>query len=348
VVAAAGSVFFLLLAGVVAWRASRALRLATQEVRSEGEMRFISRPLPEPEEQGFESISTPAVFFQAARFLGDLYIAGPAGLSQYSPSGTLIKHYAVGRELPSSSLVAMAPALLADSREPELVIATAQDGLLAFNGRAFRQIFPQDASARTITSVLPAASGHVLLGTRKRGVLLYDGKKITLLHPTLSNLYVTTLAGTETDLWIGTLNQGVLHWHAGQTDTFGEEQGLPDRQVLAIAVSGDKTFVGTVLGVAVFEDGRFSRTLADGVLTTALLPTAGQLLVGSEDQGVIAIPLEGRHRPNPAPADPSHLEEVHELLAMDDAVFALTRSGLYRRELMASVGSRCCGPAPQC
>ena len=331
VVAAAGSVFFLLLAGVVAWRASRALRLATQEVRSEGEMRFISRPLPEPEEQGFESISTPAVFFQAARFLGDLYIAGPAGLSQYSSTGTLIKHYAVGRELPSSPLVAMAPTLLADSREPELVIATEQDGLLAFNGRAFRQIFPQDSSARTITSVLPAASGHVLLGTRKRGVLLYDGKKITLLHPTLSNLYVTTLAGTESDLWIGTLNQGVLHWHAGQTDSFSEEQGLPDRQVQSLAVSGDKTFVGTVLGVAVFEDGRFSRTLADGVLTTALLPTAGQLLVGSEDQGVIAIPLEGRHRPSPAPADTSPLEEVHQLLAMDDAVFALTRSGLYRR-----------------
>ena len=294
-------------------------------------MQFTSRPLPEPQEQGFESISTPAVFFQAAHFLGDLYIAGPAGLSQYGVTGTLLKHYAVGRDLPSSPLVAMAPAVLADSREPELVIATAQAGLLAFNGRAFRQIFPQDASARTITSVLPVASGHVLLGTRKRGVLLYDGRKIALLHSTLSNLYVTTLAGTESDLWIGTLNQGVLHWHAGETDSFSEEQGLPDRQVQSIAVSGDTTFVGTVLGVAVFEGGRFSRTLAEGVLTTALLPTAGQLFVGSEDQGVIAIPLEGRHRPNSAPADTSQLAEVHQLLAVDDAVFALTRGGLYRR-----------------
>jgi ligand-binding sensor domain-containing protein len=321
---------FILLAGVVGWRASRALRVATQEVRSEGELRFTARPLPEPQEPDFESISTPAVFFQAARFLGDLYIAGPAGLSQYNASGTLLEHYAVGRELPSSPLVAMAPALLADSQEPELVIATAQDGLLVFNGRAFRQIFPQDASTRTITSVLPAASGHLLIGTRKRGVLLYDGKKITVLHPTLSNLYVTTLAGTESDLWVGTLNQGVLHWHAGETDSFGEEQGLPDRQVQSIAVSADTTFVGTVLGVAVFEAGRFSRTLADGVLTTALLPNAGQLFVGSEDQGVIAIPLEGGHRPTPAASDTSPLAEVHQLLAMDDAVFALTRSGLYR------------------
>jgi ligand-binding sensor domain-containing protein len=321
---------FIFLAGVVGWRASRALRVATQEVRSEGELRFTARTLPEPQEPDFESISTPAVFFQAVRFLGDLYIAGPAGLSQYNASGTLLKQYAVGRELPSSPLVAMATARLADSQEPELVIATTQDGLLVFNGRAFRQIFPQDASARTITSVLPAASGHLLIGTRKRGVLLYDGKKITVLHPTLGNLYVTTLAGTESDLWVGTLNQGVLHWHAGETDSFGEEQGLPDRQVQSIAVSGDTTFVGTVLGVAVFDAGRFSRTLADGVLTTALLSNAGQLFVGSEDQGVIAIPLEGRHRPTPTASDTSPLAEVRQLLAMDDVVFALARSGLYR------------------
>jgi len=331
---ALAAVGFLLisLAGVVGWRASRALRAATQEVRSEGEIRFTARTLPEPQDQDFESISTPAVFFQAVRFLGDLYIAGPGGLSQYNAGGTLLKHYAVGQELPSSPLVAMAPALLADAQQPELVIATAQDGLLVFNGRAFRQIFPQDANARTVTSILPAASGHLLIGTRKRGVLLYDGKRITVLHPTLNNVYVTTLAGSESDLWVGTLDQGVLHWHAGQTDSFGEEQGLPDRQVQAIAVSGSTTFVGTVLGVAVFQDGHFSRTLADGVLTTALLPHRGQLFVGSEDQGVIAIPLEGRHRPNAAPSDASELAEVHQLLAVDDddAVLALTRSGLYR------------------
>jgi len=329
-VAAVGLCLLILLAGVVGWRASRALRAATQEVGSEGQIWFTARPFPQPQDQDFESISTPAVFFLAAQFLGDLYIAGPAGLSQYDASGTLLKQYAVGRELPSSPLVAMAPAMLADSQAPELVIATAQDGLLVFDGRAFRQIIPQDAGARTVTAVLPVASGHLLIGTRKRGVLLYDGKKITVLHPALSNLYVTSLAGTESDLWVGTLDQGVLHWHAGETDSFGEEQGLRDRQVQSIAVSGDTTFVGTMLGVAVFESGRFSRTLADGVLTTALLPRAGQLFVGSEDQGVIAIPLEGKHRPKAAPSQASELAEVHQLLAVDDAVLALTRSGLYR------------------
>ena len=217
----------------------------------------------------------------------------------------------------------------------ELVIATAEDGLLLFNGRTFRQILPQDADVRAITSVMPLASGHLLIGTKKRGVLLYDGQKITVLHPTLSGVYVTSLAGTESDLWVGTLNRGVMHWHAGQTESFGEHEGLPDPQVQSIAVAGEKTYVGTVLGVAVFERGRFSRVLAPGVLATALLPrmTPSQLLVGSEDQGVIAIPLEARRTTAMAAAfsaSPAELGEVRQLFGMSDAVYALTRSGLYR------------------
>src|SRR6478736_295479 len=106
----------ILLAGLVGWRASRALRAAREAVRSEGEISFTVQPFPQSHDQDFESIGTPAVFSQAARFLGDLYIAGPVGLSQYSVSGTLLRNYAVGRELPSSPLLAIAPAMLADSR----------------------------------------------------------------------------------------------------------------------------------------------------------------------------------------------------------------------------------------
>jgi hypothetical protein len=174
---------------------------------------------------------------------------------------------------------------------------------------------------------MPLASGHFLIGTKKRGVLLYAGQKITVLHPTLSGVYVTSLAGTESDLWVGTLNRGVMHWHAGQTESFGEHEGLPDPQVQSIAVSGEKTYVGTVLGVAVFERGRLSRVLAPGVLATALLPrmTPSQLLVGSEDQGVISIPLAARRTTAMAAAfsaNPAELGEVRQLFGMRDAVYA--------------------------
>jgi ligand-binding sensor domain-containing protein len=226
-------------------------------------------------------------------------------------------------------LVALAPATLADSREPELIVASASAGLLAFNGRTFRQILPANADARAVTSILPVPSGHLLIGTKKRGVLVYDGKQITVLHPTLDALYVTALAGNESDLWVGTLNRGVLHFHAGETDSFAEARGLPDPQVLSLATSGEATYAGTATGVAVFSAGRFSRVLASGVLATALLATPTQLYVGSEDQGVIVIPLEGRH-PNPNLDSGTSMAEVRQLFTSGDAVFAVARDGLYR------------------
>jgi ligand-binding sensor domain-containing protein len=322
------------LGALVVWRSSRAMQSATEEVRVEHEFRFTARPLPASLNAGFEAVSSPAVFLQAARFQDHLYLAGPAGLQEYALEGSRPHQYDVGGELPGSPLVALAPAILADSREPELIVATANDGLLAFNGRAFRQILPASFDARAITAILPVPSGHLLIGTKKLGVLVYDGKQITVLHPTLDALYVTALAGNESDLWVATLNRGVLHFHAGETETFTEALGLPDPQVLSLAISGDTTYAGTAAGVAVFSAGRFSRVLAPGVLATALLATPTRLYVGSEDQGVIVIPLEGRRPgPNLAPETQgagAQLAEVRQLFSSGDAVFAVVRSGLYR------------------
>jgi len=333
VAVATGLAFVVVMGALVIWRASRAMRSAAEDVRAENEFRFVQRPLTQAPNAGFEAVSSPEVFLQAAPFQNRLYIAGPAGLLEYDLGGSLVHQYSVGGELPGSPLIALAPAVLADSREPELIIATASDGLLAFNGRVFRQILPASPDARAITAILPAPSGHLLFGTKKRGVLVYDGKQITALHPTLDALYVTALAGNESDLWVGTLNRGVLHFHAGQTDSFAEAQGLPDPQVQSLTISGDATYAGTATGVAVFSAGRFSRVLAPGVLATALLATPTELYVGSEDQGVMVIPLEGR-RPNPNVA-PSlgpgpQLAEVRQLFTSGDTVFAVVRDGLYR------------------
>src|SRR5271165_1303763 len=326
---AVGLAFAVRLGALVVWRSSRAIRSAADDVRAEHEFRFVVRPLASALNTGFEAVGSPAVFQQAARFQDHLYIAGPAGLLEFDPSGSLLHQYAAGSELPGSQLIALAPAVLADSREPELVLATANDGVLAFNGRAFRQILPASADARAITAILPVPSGHLLIGTKKRGVLVYDGRQLTVLHPTLDALYVTGLAGNESDLWVGTLNRGVLHFYAGATESFAEAQGLPDPQVQSLAISGDTTYVGTATGVAVFSNGRFARVLAPGVLATALLATPTQLYIGSEDQGVIVIPLEGR-RPNPNLGPGPQLAEVRQLFTSGDAVFAVARNGLYR------------------
>jgi ligand-binding sensor domain-containing protein len=316
-------------AGVVKWRSARAVRLATEAVLSQHEFRFTTQPLTIPPNSGFETVSSPQAFLQATAFQDHLYIAGPAGLFEYDLNGTLLHTYAVGSELPGTPLVAMATGVLADSQEHEVFIATADDGILAFNGRTFRHISPAKDEARAITSILPTSSGHLLFGTKRRGVLVYDGKHLEVLHPSLDGVYVTALAGSESDLWVGTLDRGVLHFHAGAVDGFSEQQGLPDPQVQSLAVSGETTYVGTSTGVAVFQAGRFSRVLAPGVLATALLATRDALYVGSENQGVIPIALQ-RHQTNLLPEGSPQMAEVRQVFLSGNAIYALARDGVFR------------------
>lgn len=328
--AIAAVVSTLVLVGVaVIWRGSQAVRTAAEQVRSENEFAFTFQPYAPAPNPGFEIVSSPQLFLQAARFQDHLFIAGPAGLLEYEPGGALVRQYFVGAELPSSPLVALAPSVLSDSHEPELLIATANDGVLAFNGRGFRQLLPSSADARGINAILPVPSGHVLIGTKKRGVLLYDFKRISVLHPMLDGMHVTALAGDESDLWVGTLNRGVIHFHGGQAEIFSEEQGLPDPAVQSVAIAAGKTYVGTVSGVAVFDGGQFSRVLAPGVFAAALFATPIDLYIGSEDQGVLVIPLEGR-RPNPGLGPGSELADVRQIFPSGGAMFAVARNGLYR------------------
>jgi ligand-binding sensor domain-containing protein len=335
----------LLTALFIGWRASRALHLSKEQVRAEHQIRIETRPYLAPANVNFESVSSPQVFSQFARLHDRLYIAGPAGLAEYDLGGTLLREFLVGRDLPSSPLVAIAAGMLGDATEPELIVATADDGILIFNGRTFRQIYPSDPDVRSITAILPVSSGHLLIGTKKRGVLLCDGKHIKELHPTLSHLYVQALAGNEVDLWVGTLNQGVLHWHSGSTETFNEEQGLPDRQVQAISIAADKTYIGTPLGVAEFDRGRFSRVLGAGLLVTSLQADKEQLLVGTEDQGVVQVPLTPR-RSGLAAQGGADLPEVRQFLETENGTYVLTRNGMFEMKSRAFGWKQVLKPRP--
>src|SRR5262249_21083099 len=221
---------------------------------------------------------------------------------------------------------------MSGASRPELILSTADAGILAFDGERFRQIYPANPEIRAITTILPASGGKLLIGTKKHGVLLYDGSSIRELHSTLDHLYVQALAGTETDLWVGTLDQGVKHWHAGTTESFGEEEGLPDRQVQAIALAGDKAYVGTPLGVAEWDGGRFSRILAKGALVTSLYYDKEELLVGTEDQGVVNVRLAAGHRlPVHGSLTGAQRDEVQEIVGTEDGALVLTRNAVYQQ-----------------
>jgi hypothetical protein len=226
--AIAAALLCLAVAGLAFWRAERALTISRLALSSAGNFRVFVRtitPLPNP---GFATMLAPAVFTAGASFDGQLYLSGPGGLYAYSQAGTLAHIYGCGLELPAVPLGQMAVGTLADAHQPELLIATRGEGVLAFDGTNFRQIRPGNPDSRQITALLPLASGSLLLGTVKQGLLVYDGKTLKTFEAATNEAYITSLAGTGSDLWIGTLNHGILHWHGGETETIAEDKGLPD------------------------------------------------------------------------------------------------------------------------
>lgn len=314
--------------GALAWfaatlhRASSEVAEATRQVSREGLFGFRVRALDRRFPSGFESISSPAQFSDAALYDGKLYVCGPTGLIAFNRDRSVANEYHVGIELPPAPLMRMAAG-------PQLWIATQGEGLLMFDGQSFQQIRADLPAARALTSVLPLASGRILLGTEKSGVLVWDGKSLTGLHPSLNSLHITALAGNDADLWIGTADSGVVRWHAGQSERFTEGETLPDNRVLSIAVAGDNSYIGTALGVAEFQGGQFTRTLAARTFAKSLLVHGGTLAIGTLEQGVIEIPLAPqpqRLRTSELAGDMAAIERV---LDLDGRTVALAEDGLY-------------------
>ena len=316
-------------AGLAIWKASRALHRASEEVAAEENLKFTVSRLDSAVPSGIEWISSPAVLSDAAFFEGRLYLCGPSGLMEYSPDGKLVARYRVGLELPPAPLVGMSIGRAADAAEPELYLATAGGGVLAFSDKTSRQILPEASPLRQLTAVLPLPTGRVLLGTEKSGVLVYDGTHLTPFYPQLTKFHITALAGDDSSLWAGTLDGGVIHWHAGQADRFAEADGLPDPRVLALAVDGDRTFVGTPMGVAEFRGGKFTRVLAAGFFVSSLLVDGETLIVGTLDEGILEVPLGASSKAGPRPQGQEISGRIVRLLSAQGNLFALTDSGFY-------------------
>lgn len=360
VVAIAAGLLCLAVGGVVVWRVERALGDSKRELAQAQELGVEVRALAEQPNPGFEGIGAPAVFKSIAQFDGRTYLSGPAGLSAYNADGGLERIYRAGMELPAAPLGSMAVGMVAGSRHPELLIATLGAGVVAFDGQLFRQILPKSQEARVVTALLPLASGRLLIGTAKLGLLVFDGKTLKRFHPTTDNVYVTALAGSEAELWVGTLNDGLLYWHGGQTERLGEDQGLPDRRVEAIALAGGGAYVGTPMGVAELREGKIARVLAKGRYARALLVDGGSLLVGQMEAGVLSVPLAGSeneierrrpivarsgeslgdsegptsddrtktHRPSPKREPEAPRVTIEQFLAVGESRYALASDGL--------------------
>src|SRR5580700_356105 len=239
-------------AGVNIWSARRAASIATQRVRADSLAGFSVRNL-DPANAPIEVLAAGDLTADGAGFDGKLYLAGNGGVSEYLADGSPGRRFRPGVELPPAPVTALAAGALSNSSGRELLIGTRGEGLIVFDGSRLWQMRPHDAAARKVTALLPTASGRLLLGTESAGVLAYDGQHLQVFHPSLAHLHVTALAGDAADLWVGTLDQGLVHWRAGQVERWNNEMppanDLPDARVLVIHAAGDLVFVGTPMGV---------------------------------------------------------------------------------------------------
>src|SRR6185437_14316970 len=64
----AGLLVLAAVVGLTLWHASNALKSAQEGLQAEREIRFVARPFAPTANNGFEPVSSPAVFSQVARF----------------------------------------------------------------------------------------------------------------------------------------------------------------------------------------------------------------------------------------------------------------------------------------
>jgi ligand-binding sensor domain-containing protein len=326
----------LCMAGSAVWEASHAVRDANKTLAADSQIPFSRIQLDLVHPSAIESISAPSVFSDAAFFEGHLFLAAAEGIVEYDVEGKVLRRYRAGLELPAAPVTQLAVGLAAGQSGTALYVATAGEGLLILTAgtKAFMQVRAGEDSFRDLTALLPLRTGQVLLGTEKRGVLSYDGTNLTVLHPSLGDFHVTALQGDEASLWAGTLAEGVLHWSGGRLDRFGEAEGLPDPQVVSLARAEKSVFVGTPLGVAEFQDGRFERTLAQGIFARDLAANEEVLTVAALQEGVLDIPLTTqRVRPPRLTVEQAPvLADVRRLLLLDKRLYALASGGLYQQD----------------
>jgi ligand-binding sensor domain-containing protein len=317
---------------VLVWEARDAMRQARGERASASSRNLTIRALDRALPPNVEPVGGPSLFRDAAQFNGHLFVAGPQGLIEYGADGTVVRRFRTGLELPPSGIVSVSVGTTATAAQPELLIATAGEGLLTFDGHRMLHIRPAQPPERKLTALLPLTSGRLLLGTEASGLMVFDGRQLAPAHAELDKVGVTALAGSDGDVWVGTPDRGVWHWRAGGVERFDESSGLPDRRVLSIVTHDARTYVGTALGVAEFEGGRYARTLGPGLFAGAVAVRHDTLFIGTLDGTLAEIPLGARSSRGTRAILHEAPGPIQRFVDADGILYALSDAALYSVE----------------
>ena len=302
----------------------------TLEVRRAHELGFTLERLTLPPNSGFAPLLAAADLHAAAQLGDHIFLSGSGELFDFTSSGALAKRYHVGTNLPSFPLGQITTGRLHNNTAPQLLIATSGAGLLILDPSSgnLQQLLPNASNLRDITAVAALPNGDLLLGTRRSGVLRFDGETLSLYRPEYRNVAVTTILPTADSVWVGTQADGLLITRAGVTQHLQAE--MPDPHVEALTAHGYRVFAATPDGVAEFQDGKLARTLAPGIFAHALFADDHELTIATLEGDTVSVPLEAAHAQVAPSAQPTS-DNTQQFLSLPGGLYAVRPHGLFRR-----------------
>ncbi len=259
--------------------------------------------------------------------LGSLWIGtNSRGLLRYLPTLEKFEALTTKQGLASNSITA-----LFEDKEGSLWVGMNRGGLLRLNDSKFKPYSNLEGLSDNLTNCVYTYSknnkNQIWVGTQSDGISIlnpddtfsYLSIKNGLPHNHVRSITATENEANEADFWIGTYGGGMAKYNSEskQITTFDTKNGLAGNFIRVIKVSKNQPktlLIATTEGLSVFDDTKkgidtFSKftnyTTLQGLvsnnLTCVLETHDGQILLGTEDNGLLLIenPYQENKNVNP-------------------------------------------------
>lgn len=171
------------------------------------------------------------------------YVATAGGLLALDSNGKFLAHYTTLDGLPSIDLLALAVF------RSQLYIGTADNGLIAFNGKDFTHYQIQKPIIKQINTLL-ANEEQLLVGSFDGGLLSFDGTKFTHRDQDIKAIpQITSLLEHEGRLFAGTYASGLYFWQESRWQQLSKKEGLPSDHITGLIADKRGTIIATDFGI---------------------------------------------------------------------------------------------------
>ncbi len=224
-------------------------------------------------------IHAPYVVRDVALFQDNIFAATSNGLVVFGTDGRQLEHWTPLEGFPSTDLTALAVL------NGVLWIGTNDAGLVRHKNKTWTHFLPSQQEHRSILSLLATVQGTLFAGTGA-GILTFEDDQFTQFLPALQKQRITSLAGNNHHLCIGTFSNGLFNYEAGVLDQYTAASGLQDSYVTQVRLEAEVCYVSTASGLQVLEGKKF-RLIAKNLFVTSFAIEAPILWVATRDRGVI-------------------------------------------------------------